>query len=175
MNSNRKRNNGRRASIILPACVVLIIVVALTTLPVLPPSLVLRVEGRAVYEKMIDSPEFEVDFTHSVNKGRIREIYRIDAAQGVFTLEHGYFQSYGAGMLDTAPETDAMNFRQEGDYFVLDFPPQWRRSIAYIGGNIARHVLVYGEDEIRVGETYPKKSFTVSISRRSPLQRLLRR
>ncbi len=158
----------------LPACILLGAIVALTTLPFFPASLVLTVQNRAVYEKVVDGTLCEVDFTHSVNKGRIREVYRINPAARRLTLEKGYFQSYGAGMLDTLEDTDGMNFRQEGDFFVLDFKPDWQKSIRYIGGNIARHVFVYGEDRVDVGELYPRKAFSVSVSRRSLLQKLLK-
>lgn len=140
----------------------------------LPPSLVVSSRGKVRYEKIITSTECEVGFRHSVNKGLIREVYRLDPKNRLITLEEGYFQSYGAGMIDTINETADMNFRQEGDFYILDFKPEWKASIGYIGGNIAGHVFKYGDDTLEIGKLYPKQPFTISISRRSVLKRLLR-
>ena len=162
-----------RARAISFACI-LLVVILLALLPLLPPSLVLSSKDKVLYEKIITSTECEVGFRHSVNKGLIREVYRIDPVSKTITLERGYFQSYGAGMLDTVKETAGMNFRQEGDFYVLDFKPNWKTSIGYIGGNIAGHVFIYGDDILEVGKLYPKQPFSISISRRSFIKKLLR-
>lgn len=169
----RKYVRGR-ARAISSACVLLAVVILLLLLPMLPPSLVVSSRGKVRYEKIITSTECEVGFRHSVNKGLIREVYRLDPKNRLITLEEGYFQSYGAGMIDTINETADMNFRQEGDFYILDFKPEWKASIGYIGGNIAGHVFKYGDDTLEIGKLYPKQPFTISISRRSVLKRLLR-
>ncbi len=130
--------------------------------------------GKVLYEKVITSTECEVGFRHSVNKGLIREVYRLDPKNRLITLEKGYFQSYGAGMIDTVYDTADMNFRQEGDFYILDFKPEWKASIGYIGGNIAGHTFKYGDDILEIGKLHPKQPFSISILRRSVLERLLR-
>lgn len=163
-----------RARAISSACVLLGVIILLLLLPLLPPSLVVSSGGKIRYEKIITSTECEVGFRHSVNKGLIREVYRLDPKNKLITLEEGYFQSYGAGMIDTIYETADMNFRQEGDFYILDFKPEWKASIGYIGGNIAGHTFTYGDDIIEIGKLYPRQSFSISISRRSIFKRLLR-
>jgi len=172
MNSYLKNVSSRRARILSLACVLIIITLVLFLAPLVPPSLVVSSEGQVVYEAVIKEPVFEVSFRHSVNKGIVREVYRIDTESLMITLDEGYFQSYGAGMLDTTTITDQMNFRQEGDYFILDFPENWQRTIHYIGGNTAKHVFAYGEDSLPIGEMRPQKPFVISVSRRSLYQKL---
>ncbi|MEA5135541.1 MAG: DUF1850 domain-containing protein [Candidatus Fimivivens sp.] len=169
-----KKYGRGRARAISSACVLLGVIILLLSLPLLPPSLVVSSRGKVRYEKVITSNECEVGFRHSVNKGLIREVYRLDPENKLITLEEGYFQSYGAGMIDTIYETADMNFRQEGDFYILDFKPEWKASIGYIGGNIAGHVFKYGDDTVEIGKLYPKQPFSISISRRSVLKRLLR-
>ena len=106
-----KRYVRGRARAISSACVFLSVVILLVLLPLLPPSLVVSSRGKVRYEKVITSTECEVGFRHSVNKGLIREVYRLDPENRLITLEEGYFQSYGAGMIDTIYETADMNFR----------------------------------------------------------------
>lgn len=163
-----------RARAISFACILLIVIIVLMSLPLFPPSVVISSKSKVLYEKAITSTECEVDFRHSANKGLIREVYRLDPDNKVITLEEGYFQSYGAGMIDTTYETADMNFRQEGNYYVIDFKPDWQTSIGYIGGNIAGHSFKYGDDILEVGKLFPKQPFSISISRRSFFKKLLR-
>lgn len=169
-----KKHVRGRARAISSACILLAVIGLLLLLPLLPPSLVVASKGQVLYEKMITSTECEVGFRHSVNKGLIREVYRLDPKNRLITLEEGYFQSYGAGMIDTVYDTADMNFRQEGDFYILDFKPEWKASIGYIGGNIAGHVFKYGDDTLEIGTLRPKQPFSISILRRSVLKRLLR-
>lgn len=171
---NIKKYACGRARAISSACILLGVIVLLLLLPLLPPSLVVASGGQVLYEKVIASTECEVDFRHSVNKGLIREVYRLDPENKLITLEEGYFQNYGAGMIDTVYDTADMNFRQEGDFYILDFKPEWKASIGYIGGNIAGHIFKYGDDMLEIGTLRPKQPFSISISRRSVLKRLLR-
>lgn len=131
-------------------------------------------EGTVLYERIVDATECEVDFRHSYNKGLIREVYRVDPDNRLITLERSYNQSFGAGMLDTVDDTQDMNFHQEGDYYVMEFAPNWQKEIHYIGGNIARHTFVYGDDIVSIGDLRPKKPFTLSVNRRSIYQRLMK-
>ncbi|MEG1849362.1 MAG: DUF1850 domain-containing protein [Oscillospiraceae bacterium] len=157
----------------MPACLLLIVVIVLSGAPLIPPSLVVVSEGRVLFEQVIGPTECEVDFRHSVNKGLIREVYRIDPDHRRITLERSYNQSFGAGMLDTVPDTEGLNFHQEGDYYRMDFPVNWQSEIRYIGGSIAGHTFVYDGKTLDLGAKHPRKAFIISVERRSLLGRLL--
>lgn len=161
----------RRAGWILAACAVIV----LFFLPLCPPSVVVSSHEKVLYEKRATDPLCQVVFRHSVNKGLVREVYRMNLKTCMLTLETGYFQSYGAGMPDHAADVNGEHLRQEGEYYVLDFAPVWQESIHYIGGNTAGHVFLYGEDSLDLGKRYPRAPFVLSVSRRSLIKKLLGR
>ena len=158
---------------VLLACLVPALLAGALMLPLLPPSLVASSGGRVLYAKFVGDRQLEVSFRHSINKGYVREIYRIYPETCRLTLEQGRFQSFGAGMIDTVQTSEGLNFRQEGDYYVLDFPPDWQEAVSYIGGDIAGHVLHYGGEEIPFGTHYPRQPFTLKVVRRSILEWLI--
>ena len=165
-----KMNMGRRIKKNLFACLLFILFASVLMLPLLPPSLMASSNGKVLYAEFVDDRHFEVGFRHSINKGYVREIYRIDPKTCRLTLEKGYYQSFGAGMIDTVQDSEGLNFRREGDYYVLDFPPNWQKKIPYIGGNIAGHIFIYDGDEIPFGTLYPRQPFTIFVKRRSILE-----
>jgi hypothetical protein len=138
-----------------------IVVIVWIINPITGYSLQVVSEGTVIYQAPITQDHVEVDFRHSVNKGHIREIYRLDPKECRLALETGYFENYGAGMLDTVPAE--VGFREEGNYLVLDFPMQYRDNITYRAGREAQHTLIYGNDVLRLYESIPQKPFTISI------------
>lgn len=146
------------------ACLLLIILLCLL-LPILPPSLLLVSGEQVLFERVLGEPYCEVDFRHSVNKGHIREIYLLDGQRRQLTLETGYYQSYGAGMMDTPPPE--VSWRQEGNYMILTFPPNWQQRINYIGGAVAGHWFIYEDFRLEIGSLRPGKPFSLLIRRRS--------
>lgn len=165
-----KNREDKRTRGILPACLLLLILLCLY-LPLLPPSLLLVSEEQVLFERVLGEPYCEVDFCHSVNKGNIREIYRLDGQRQMLNLETGYYQSYGAGMIDTPPPE--MDLRQEGDYLILSFPANWQERINYIGGAVARHRFIYEDFQMEIGSLRPGKPFSLLIRRRSLWDRWL--
>ena len=137
------------------------------------PTLTAVSEDEILFERAIGPLEFEIAFRHSYNRGLIREMYRIAPDKKLITLSRGCNQSFGAGMLDTAEAVEGLNFRQEGEWFVMDFPPAWKTEVRYIGGAIAGHELIYGNSVFSFGKLHTGRALIVRTQRRSPLQKLL--
>lgn len=156
-------------------CCIVAAGIALVLLPIFPPSIVLSSGNDVMYEQVVTTAECEVSFRHSANKGIVREIFRLDANNGLITLAKSYNENFGAGMIDTVSDAAGLNFRREGAYYVMDFPQQWKTEVNYIGGDIAGHMFYYQDDAIAIGNLRPREPFTISIQRRSLLQKLLRR
>ena len=161
---------GGRTKRTLFVCLLFALLAALLLLPLLPPALVASSNGKVLYVEFVSDRHFEIDFRHSINKGYVREIYLIDPETCRLTLEHGYYQSFGAGMIDTVQDAEGLNFRREDKYYVLDFPENWQEKVPYIGGDIAGHVFCYGADEIPFGTRWPRQPFTLTVERLSILE-----
>jgi hypothetical protein len=85
----------------------------------------------------------------------------------MLSLKTGYNESFGAGMIDTIETAKGLNFRKEDNWFILDFPENWKQEIHYIGGNIAKHRFIYEEVVVDIGELRSQQPFTLSVQRRS--------
>lgn len=158
----------KRAGAILPAYIlVVLIVLVLLFSPLIPASVVLSSGNLVVYESIIGSDVCEITFRHSVNKGMVREIYVLSSDRLMLSLKTGYNESFGAGMIDTIDTAKGLNFRKEGDWFVLDFPENWKKEVHYIGGNIAKHCFLYEDTVVEIGELRSQKPFTISVETRS--------
>lgn len=129
--------------------------------PVIGYRVCITSDGTVLYDAPAEADTLEVDFRHSVNKGNIREIYQIDRKHRQLALKTGYFENYGAGMLDTVPED--VGFRYEGNYLVLDFPLRYQDSFTYRAGPEAGHTVLYGTDVLPIYKTIPMKSFNILI------------
>ena len=107
---------------------------------------------------------FDISFRHSVNKGLVTERYQIDKEAKTIYLKTGWFENYGAGMIDTVEE--GMVMTEEGDRLRIDFPRQDTKSVTYRSGGIAGHRLIYENQEIDLFEHWPYESVTISIERK---------
>lgn len=164
----------KRARAFLSALTILMAVLLFA--PVWGTSLVLSSGEQVLFEKKVTDDVCEVKFRHSVNKGLIREVYRIDPENKKIALVQSFNQSFGAGMLDTVEDTAPFDFRFNGtDYYVMDFPAEWQNQINYIGGNIAQHVFIYQDAVVNVGLEHPKKPFSISARQRSLFKKLTKR
>ena len=167
----------RRAWDFGPACGLLSFLLLLCLLLTVQwmPSLLVTSDGEVLFDRVLGFEEFEVVFRHSYNKGMIREIYRISPDRTQIALLKSYNQSFGAGMADTVEDVQGRNFRQEEEWFVMDFPTVvWVPEVRYIGGAIAGHRLIYEKSNFEFGNLYTGRSLTIQARRRSPLQKFLR-
>ena len=108
---------------------------------------------------------FDIQFRHSVNKGLITERYFLDKATGRICLTSGWFENYGAGMMDTIDE--GMNMTEDGDRLRIDFPQRWIDSVNFASAGIANHIFMYGNDKLRLYELRPYKTINIRIEKTS--------
>lgn len=106
---------------------------------------------------------FEVEFRHSVNKGLVRERYRINQEEQAISLSTGWFENYGAGMMDTIG--DDMVMTEDGDMLKIEFPEQSLPYVIYRSAGIADHKLNYHGREIRFFEKWPYQSIKISVEK----------
>lgn len=110
-----------------------------------------------------DAEVFDISFRHSVNKGMVIERYRIDRDTDSFYLETGWFESYGAGMMDQLSEGVVMT--EEGDFLRLDFPRKDMREVSYAAAGIADHHLKIGMQEISLFKQNPYKTDIIFLEK----------
>lgn len=113
---------------------------------------------------------FEVSFRHSVNKGIIIERYEINLENKTFYLKTGWFQSYGAGMMDSVAE--GVQMTEEGDFLRLDFPKNELHQVSYAAAGIANHKLSIGNNEVFLFQKNPYKTSIISLKRTNLFQRI---
>lgn len=115
------------------------------------------------------SPEngsyFDIQFRHSVNKGLITERYILNKDTGKICLTSGWFENYGAGMMDTIDE--GMKMTEDGDRLRIDFPQNWIDSVNFASAGIANHIFIYGDYELRLYELRPYKTINIRIEKTS--------
>lgn len=104
---------------------------------------------------------FEVHFRHSVNKGLIIERYQLDKKSGLIYLKNGWFENYGAGMMDTIDED--MKIFDDGNMMRIDFPENKIESVNFASAGIADHTFIYGKNRISLYEEYPYKTINFGI------------
>lgn len=117
-----------------------------------------------------DEDYFDIAFKHSVNKGLVIERYQIDKEHMTIYLRSGWFENYGAGMMDTVE--DGMAMTEEGDMLKIDFPRSDMESVTYRSGGIAGHKFTYGSQEIDLFDHWPYKSVTISLEKNSIFNKL---
>lgn len=155
----------------MPAYLLIVLIVLfLLFAPLIPASIVLSSGNLVIYESFIGSDICEITFRHSVNKGLVREVYVLSSDMLMLTLKTGYNESFGAGMIDTIETAQGLNFRKEGNWFVLDFPENWKKEVHYIGGNIAKHRFLYEDTAVDIGDLRSQKPFAISVEKRSLLK-----
>lgn len=103
---------------------------------------------------------FEVEFVHSVNKGRVIERYRINS-DGSLALKVGWFESYGAGMIDTLEPN--MSMREEKGMLRIDFDNRRMSRVTYQSSGSSGHLFRYGDWEMKMFERLDEKTLSISI------------
>ncbi|WP_312644610.1 DUF1850 domain-containing protein [Hydrogenoanaerobacterium sp.] len=165
------KHSVKWAGTLLPTFFILLFSILLF-LPLLPPSLLVVSQGKVLGEYPVHSNSFEVQFRHSVNKGLIREVYKIDVQRLTITLDKGYFESYGAGMLDIVPPE--VTYSSDDEFIILDFPDYYQPQIDYVAGIVSQHMFYYEDHVLSLYKLAPRKPVQFTIRRASAVQRLLR-
>lgn len=111
---------------------------------------------------------FDITFRHSVNKGLITERYELNKNDGTIFLTYGWFENYGAGMMDTIDEN--MKMTPDGDMLKIEFPKKEVSSVKFASAGIANHIFIYGDEKFNLFENYPYKTIDIGIKRISLIQ-----
>lgn len=110
---------------------------------------------------------FDIKFRHSVNKGLIIERYMLNKKDGLIFLEYGWFENYGAGMMDTIDED--MKMEADGDLLKITFPKEEIKSVKFAAAGIANHIFIYGDEEFNLFDNCPYKTIDIGIKKLSLL------
>ncbi len=114
---------------------------------------------------------FEVEFRHSVNRGLVIERYEVDTADSSLALITGWFESYGAGMMDTVGE--GMKMSEDRGMLRIDFSPQKTSQVVYRSAGIAGHRILYGDKVFLVHERWGEQSIQISVGKMNLFERYL--
>lgn len=114
---------------------------------------------------LYENDYFEITFRHSVNKGLITERYQLDRQDGTIFLKYGWFENYGAGMMDTIEPN--MKMTQDGDRLRIEFTQNKIENVKFASAGIANHIFTYGKHEFNFFENCPYKTISIGIKKLS--------
>ena len=101
---------------------------------------------------------FCISYTHSVNKGRIRDVYECDGNEIVLVQTH--FVSYGAGISE-ASETDGAFFEVEEDGYAIKNLDRRLKKMVMAVGVIAEHSISVGNREVFLKSLFKEQTSLV--------------
>lgn len=117
---------------------------------------------------------FSVNYTHSVNKGRVHDYYRI-LKSGQVELYKTCFVSYGAGIPEPY-ETQGADFLVTEDGYIIENLNRTLPQLVMAVGVIAEHSVTVGETEFFLKDFFkPQTSLIFEMKRLSLLQIITRR
>ena len=121
-------------------------------------------DGKCIKSYSLNKGEyFEINFNHSVNKGYITERYQLDKNDDSIYLKYGWFENYGAGMMDTIDDT--MEMIEDENRLRIEFPERRLRNVKFSSAGIANHILVYGDEKFDFFKQYPYKTITIGLKK----------
>lgn len=91
-----------------------------------------------------DDTEITVEYTHSVEKTPVRDVYVADDGELVMTRME--FSSYGAGLPST------VNVTEVDGYYVYEPPERGYDPLRVTTGHVADHDLVVGDERYDIAE-----------------------
>ncbi|ACN84849.1 DUF1850 domain-containing protein [Brachyspira hyodysenteriae] len=120
---------------------VIVVIIALLFIPLFPRLVLNSVKNNKVnFIFNINKKEFLISYTHSVNKGRIRDYYIINTNNDI-VLDKTRFVSYGAGMSD--PQNDE-NIIITDDYIEINNIKKQIKDLYLFVGIVADHRIELG-------------------------------
>lgn len=87
---------------------------------------------------------FCISYTHSVNKGRVRDFFRVEG--GRLKIYKTEFLSYGAGMPELQ-ETPGATFKIANNTFSMEYERDVGKNFLLAVGVLAHHAIEIGEKE----------------------------
>ena len=129
--------------------VTIILILAAGGVLFLPAVRVLSVSGRKnpemrVYSAAACKEGFIISYTHSVNKGRVHDYYKV-LNDGSLELYKTQFVSYGAGIPEPEETPGAVFTVTEDGYFIENLERNVPRLVMAVG-IIANHSIAVGND-----------------------------
>nr|WP_128824108.1 DUF1850 domain-containing protein [Brachyspira hampsonii] len=144
---------------IICTSVIIIIIIALLFVPLFPRLVLNSVKNNKVnFIFNINKKEFLISYTHSVNKGRIRDYYIINDNNDI-VLEKTRFVSYGAGISD--PQGDE-NIIITDDYIEINNINKVIKDLYLFIGIVADHRIEFDGKEIKL-DTLFKPQINIKI------------
>ena len=117
---------------------------------------------------------FSVNYTHSVNKGRVHDYYRI-LKFGQLELYKTLFLSYGAGIPEPY-ETQGADFLVTEDGYIIENLNRRLSQLVMAVGVIAEHSVSLGQREFFLKDFFkPQTSLVFQVKRLSLLQIITKR
>lgn len=125
--------------------VVLLSLLLFITIPIFPRLVLKSVKDNNKYIYHLEKKEFIISYTHSVNKGRVRDYYIIDENGNIIILDKTTFVSYGAGIAE--PENNE-NIIIKDDNIEINNINRIIKDFYLFVGIIAEHSITIDDNEI---------------------------
>ena len=123
--------------------IVLLALIIILFIPIFPKLLI----NNKIFD--IEKKEFIISYTHSVNRGRVRDYYIIKSKYII--LSKTRFMSYGAGI----PEPEKrQKFRETEDYIEISDINRKIDNLYLFVGTIANHKIEIDENKIELKEIF---------------------
>lgn len=123
--------------------IVLLALIIILFIPIFPKLLI----NNKIFD--IEKKEFIISYTHSVNRGRVRDYYIIKSKYII--LSKTRFMSYGAGI----PEPEKrQKFRETEDYIEISDINRKIDNLYLFVGTIANHKIEIDEKKIELKEIF---------------------
>ncbi|CRF31911.1 hypothetical protein BRSU_0452 [Brachyspira suanatina] len=142
---------------------VIVVIIALLFIPLFPRLVLNSVKNNKVnFIFNINKKEFLISYTHSVNKGRIRDYYIINTNNDI-VLDKTRFVSYGAGMSD--PQ-DNENIIITDDYIEINNINKIIKDLYLFVGIVADHRIELDGKEIKLNTLFnPQVNIKIQYKR----------
>lgn len=142
---------------------VIVVIIALLFIPLFPRLVLNSVKNNKVnFIFNINKKEFLISYTHSVNKGRIRDYYIINTNNDI-VLDKTRFVSYGAGMSD--PQENE-NIIITDDYIEINNIKKQIKDLYLFVGIVADHRIELDGKEIKLNTLFdPQVNIKIQYKR----------
>ncbi|WP_300754236.1 DUF1850 domain-containing protein [uncultured Brachyspira sp.] len=144
---------------------IIIILIVLLFIPLFPRLVLNSVKNNRINIALkIDNKKFIISYTHSVNKGRVRDFYFIDK-KGNIVLDKTRFVSYGAGIAE--PEKNE-NIVITDDYIEINNMNRIIKNFYLFIGAAANHTMIIDDKVIELDKFFsPQSSIKIEYKRLS--------
>ena len=116
----------------------------------------------------LDDGEFSVCYTHSVNKGRVRDFYCRKGKNLI--IYKTQFVSYGAGMPEIQ-ETPGAEFFVEDNVYTMKYTRSVGTQMLLAVGVVAEHSIIAGGKEYFLKDYFPAQTRLVfKVSKKLPIK-----